>query len=76
MLYSRADFAAARPLYERALAIRKEVLGERHPVYALSLNNLAALLDKQGDYAAARPLLEQAVAIRKERWASDTPTMP
>ena len=42
------------------------MLGERHPDYALSLNNLAALLDSQGDYAAARPLYEQALAINKE----------
>ena len=51
---------------EKALAIHKEVLGERHPDYATSLNNLAILLESQGDYAAARPLYEQALAIRKE----------
>ena len=66
MLESQGDYAAARPLYEQALAIRKEVLGERHPDYATSLNNLAVLLQSQGDYAAARPLYEQALAIRKE----------
>ena len=42
------------------------MLGERHPDYANSLNNLAALLSAQGDYARARPLYEQALAIRKE----------
>jgi CHAT domain-containing protein len=52
-------------LYERALAIRKEVLGEHHPDYASSLNNLAYLLQLQGDYAGARPLCERALAIRK-----------
>ncbi len=50
----------------RALAIREEVLGERHPDYANSLNKLALLLKSQGDYARARPLYEQALAIRKE----------
>jgi hypothetical protein len=29
----------ARPYYEQALAIRREVLGERHPDTAQSLNN-------------------------------------
>ena len=48
------------------MTIRKEVLGERHALYAQSLNNLARLLRAQGDYAAAKPLYEQALAIRKE----------
>ena len=56
----------ARPLYERALAITKEVLGERHPDYAASLNNLAELLRSKGDYAGARPLYERAVVIWKD----------
>ncbi len=60
------DYAAARPLYERALAIREQVLGRDHPHTASSLNNLAALLEATGDYAAARPLLERALAITEQ----------
>ena len=47
---------AAEPLYERALAIREEVLGAEHPAVATSLNNLAGLYQKQGRYAEAEPL--------------------
>jgi CHAT domain-containing protein/Tfp pilus assembly protein PilF len=50
----------------RALALRQAVLGARHPDTAVSLNNLALLLEAQGDSAAARPLIEQALAISKE----------
>jgi tetratricopeptide (TPR) repeat protein len=57
------DLAAARPLYERALAICERVLGPGHPHTAGSLNNLASLLQAQGDLAAARPLYERALAI-------------
>ena len=66
LLWAQGDYAGARPLVEQALAIRKELLGERHPDYAKSLNNLAMLLKSQGDYAAARPRFEQALAIYKE----------
>ncbi|MBY0232287.1 MAG: CHAT domain-containing protein, partial [Gemmataceae bacterium] len=48
---------------KQALAINKDVLGERHPHYAQSLSNLAALHQDMGDPKAALPLSEQALAI-------------
>ena len=60
-----AAYAAARPLFERALAIREKVLGPEHPDTATSLNNLAGLLQAQGEFAAARPLFERALAREK-----------
>ncbi len=65
-LYRAGKSGEALKSARRALAIRKEVLGERHPLYANSLNNLAALLDATGDYPGARPLYEKALAINKE----------
>jgi tetratricopeptide (TPR) repeat protein len=38
------DYPAALPYYQRALEIREEVLGPKHPSTATSLNNLAGLL--------------------------------
>jgi tetratricopeptide (TPR) repeat protein len=58
-----AAYSQARPLFERALAIRENVLGPEHPDTAMSLNNLALLLRDQGDLAGARPLFERALAI-------------
>ncbi len=57
------EYAAARPYYEQALAIRREALGEKHPDTANSLNNLGFLLKAMGETAAARPYLEQALEI-------------
>jgi tetratricopeptide (TPR) repeat protein len=57
------DYAGARPYYERALAIREQVLGAEHPNTATSLNNLGVLLQVQGDYAGARPYFERALRI-------------
>ena len=60
------DYAAAKPYYERALAIWEEVLGAKHPDTATSLNNLGSLLQAQGDLAGAQPYLERALAIWEE----------
>ncbi|HMK78956.1 MAG TPA: tetratricopeptide repeat protein [Xanthobacteraceae bacterium] len=60
-----AAYAQARPLLERALAIREKVLGPENPDTAASLNNLAYLLQAQGDLAAARPRYERALAINE-----------
>jgi tetratricopeptide (TPR) repeat protein len=64
--HGRAAHSGARPIYERALAIRQKVLGPEHPATAMSLNNLALLLKDQGDLAGARPLYERALAIREK----------
>jgi tetratricopeptide (TPR) repeat protein len=61
-----SDYSGAKPLYERALAIREQVLGPNHPDTAHSLSNLAILLRRQGEYAAAKPLYERALAIREQ----------
>ena len=58
--------ARAEPLCRQALEIRKKVLGENHPEYATSLNNLASLYCAQGDYARVEPLYRQALEIRKK----------
>jgi tetratricopeptide (TPR) repeat protein len=68
------DYAAARPLYERALAIYEQALGPSHPDTASSLNNLAGLFESVSDYAAARPLYERALAIREQALGPSHPS--
>ncbi|MGH8933630.1 MAG: FxSxx-COOH system tetratricopeptide repeat protein [Egibacteraceae bacterium] len=65
-LFNRGDLAGARALQEQALAVRREVLGDRHPDTLRSINNLAATLYEQGDLAGARTLQEQALAVCRE----------
>jgi len=67
------DYAQARPLVERALAIRKKAFGPDHPDTASLLNNFALLLRDLGDLAAARPLHERAVAIYDKALGPDHP---
>ncbi len=68
-----AAYAQARPLYERALAIKEKVLGPEHPQTALALNNLAHLLQDQGDLEGARRLHERALAIREKTLGPNHP---
>ena len=42
------------------------MLGEKHPNYANSLNDLAVLYYSQGDYAKAEPLYRQTLDIQKQ----------
>jgi tetratricopeptide (TPR) repeat protein len=51
VLKAQGDFAGARPLYERALAIREKTLGPEHYDTAESLNALAVVLSNEGDFA-------------------------
>lgn len=49
---------------EKTAQTRKQLLGDKHPDYAQSLSNLAAVYRALGDYAGAEPLCRQALEIR------------
>ena len=51
----------------------KDHLGKRHPDFAQSLNNLAALYRAMGDDAAALPPARQALEVTRAPWASHHP---
>ncbi len=51
---------------DRALAIKRELLGPDHPEIALSLNLKAILLGVSGRRQEARPLYEEALRIRQK----------
>jgi tetratricopeptide (TPR) repeat protein len=78
-LHFRGEYAAARPNFERALAIREKALGPDLQNEALlqatatSLNNLGYLLQAMGDLAEARPYYERALAIWEKALGPDHP---
>ena len=72
-LYGKGKYAEATPLARESLALREKALGKDHPDVALSLNNLALLLQDQGAYAEARPLHDRALAIREKALGMDHP---
>jgi CHAT domain-containing protein/tetratricopeptide (TPR) repeat protein len=65
-LYQQGKTQEALPLAQKALEMRKQVLGERHPDFATSLNRLAVLYHAQGEYAKAEPLYRQALEIYRQ----------
>jgi tetratricopeptide (TPR) repeat protein len=72
-LNAQEKYAAAQPLFETALEIRRRLLTDEHPDTAASYDNVAANLNRQGKYAAAQPVLEKALAIRRRLLTDDHP---
>ena len=57
------DFSTAEPIYRETVELAKKTIGEGHPNYAISLNNLAVLLKDMGRLDEAEPLFRQAIEI-------------
>jgi len=72
-LYQQGKYADAVPLAKRLLEIRKHTVGEDHPDYAATLNDLGVLYNAQSKYAEAEPLLKRALAIREKALGPDHP---
>lgn len=62
-LKSRAEFAAAEPLYRRALSIVQASLEPDHPSIVANLNNLAMLLQDINRMSEAEPLYRRAIEL-------------
>jgi tetratricopeptide (TPR) repeat protein len=72
-LQGKGKYRETQPLYEKALEIRRRLLGDDHPVTATSYNKLAYNLAMQGKAAAAQPLYEKALEIRRRLLGDDHP---
>ncbi len=71
MLWSLEEYAEAKPLAERALAIRLKTLPPVHRDVASSLYQLAELSRATGDYAAAMRLHRRALAVWEKALGRD-----
>ncbi len=72
-LNAQGKFAAAQPLFEKALEIDRRLLTEEHPGTAIRYIVLAANLYSQRKYAEARPLFEKALEIDRRLLTDDHP---
>jgi tetratricopeptide (TPR) repeat protein len=73
LLQAMGDLPAARPYYEKALEIRKKVLGEEHPDTARSLNNLAMLCFDENKIKEAANYMRKALAIYRKVFGDEHP---
>ena len=71
--FATGEYAVARQLHERSLALREQALGPDHPVVATSLNNLAIVLQELRAFAEAKLLLERALQIQEQALGPEHP---
>ncbi|MGO9920777.1 MAG: CHAT domain-containing protein [Isosphaeraceae bacterium] len=71
--HAQGKYAAAQPLYEKALELYRRLLTDDHPGTAMTYNNLAYNLDAQGKYAAAQSLYEKALEINRRLLTDNHP---
>jgi CHAT domain-containing protein/tetratricopeptide (TPR) repeat protein len=67
---SKENYAAAEPLFKKAVEVYRLTLGEQHPFFATSLNNLAVLYWSMGNSDLAEPLYKEALEIWRNAGAA------
>ncbi|MGO9922371.1 MAG: tetratricopeptide repeat protein, partial [Isosphaeraceae bacterium] len=72
-LFGQGKYAQAQPLYEKALAIRRRLLGDDHRDTAQCYHDLASDLHAQEKFALGEPLSRKALDIRRRLLTDDHP---
>jgi tetratricopeptide (TPR) repeat protein len=70
---ARAQYATARELLQRALAINEAVYGPEHPEIAITLTNLGNVQQQLGEFEAARASQQRALAINEAVYGPEHP---
>jgi tetratricopeptide (TPR) repeat protein len=65
-LYRQGHYQQAVALAAQVCHQARQTLGESHPAYATTLDNLAELYEAEGDYARAEPLCRQSLEICRQ----------
>ena len=60
----------ALQIYLELAKLQRQLLGDKDPEFAATLNNIAALYKARGDYDRAERCYRQAVAIKKRSGAN------
>ncbi len=58
---------------ERAIELRRQELGPRHPETVGAMNDLAIVLDRMGKFAEEQKILEEVVAVKRRTLGPEDP---
>ncbi|UKZ81141.1 hypothetical protein TrVFT333_008911 [Trichoderma virens FT-333] len=72
-LHDRGRWREMEPVDRRALDLRREALGEKHPDTITSMSTLATTYHKQGRYDKAERLQTQALNLSREVFGEEHP---
>jgi len=65
------DYTNSEAIFRRNLAMRRALLGERHPDVATSLNNLGIALSAEGKLREAEAAYHEALLLRTKRFGKE-----
>jgi len=74
-LLERGQYALADPLLQKALDLRRNLLGDEHEDIAASLDRAARTHELQGHYGDAEPLYQEALAMQKRLLGDEHPSV-
>ena len=66
LLYEDGNYDAAEELYTEALAMRRRLLGDKHPLIAGTLSSLGLVRQARGDLAGAEAMFREALAVQQQ----------
>ena len=67
------NYSKAEQLYQKALEIYRQTLGENHLKYATALYSLSLLYRKMGNYSKAEQLNQKALEIYRQTLGENYP---
>jgi len=73
LYYDKADYDRAEQLLLESMAMKRKLLGDKHPEIATSLSNIADVLHNKGDLAGAEKDYLQSLAIYRELLGNEHP---
>lgn len=73
LYYDKSDYDRAEQLLRESLAMKRRLLGDKHPEIATSLSNIADVLHNKGDLAGAEQEYLQSLAMYRELLGNDHP---